>query len=37
MSWRSYIAIILLCKPFAIAAYSLGLTVLLRQVLGLWA
>ena len=37
ISWRLYTAIILLCKPFAIATYSLGLTVLLRQVLGLWA
>ena len=28
MSWRRYTAIILLCKPFAIALYSLGLTLL---------
>ena len=27
MSWGRYIAIILLCKPFAIALYSLGLTL----------
>ena len=27
MSWRRYTAIILLGKPFAIALYSLGLTV----------
>ena len=36
ISWRLYTAIILLCKPFAIAIYSLGLTVLFQQVLGLW-
>lgn len=36
ISWRLYTAIILLCKPFAIAMYSLGLTVLFQQVLGLW-
>ena len=35
--WQLYTAIILLCKPFAIAAYSLGLTVLFQQVLGIWA
>ena len=29
ISWRLYTAIILLCKPFAIALYSLGLTVAL--------
>lgn len=28
MPWRRYTAIILLCKPFAIALYSLGLTFL---------
>lgn len=28
MSWRRYTAIILLCKPFAIALYSLGLILL---------
>ena len=27
MSWGRYTAIILLCKPFAIALYSLGLTL----------
>lgn len=27
MTWRRYTAIILLGKPFAIALYSLGLTV----------
>ena len=32
-----YTAIILLCKPFSIALYSLGLTVLFQRVLGLWA
>lgn len=36
ISWRLYTLIILLCKPFAIAIYSLGLTVLFQQVLGLW-
>ena len=36
ISWRLYTVIILLCKPFAIALYSLGLTVLFQQVLGLW-
>ena len=36
ISWRLYTAIILLCKPFAIAMYILGLTVLFQQVLGLW-
>lgn len=36
MRWRTYLAIILLCKPFAIAAYSLGLTVVFQQILGLW-
>ena len=30
MSWRRYTAIILLCKPFAIALYSLGLTLVWR-------
>jgi len=37
ISWRVYTAIILLCKPFSIALYSLGLTVVFQQVLGLWA
>ena len=36
MSWRVYTAIILLCKPLSIALYSLGLTVLFQQILGLW-
>lgn len=33
MSWRRYTAIILLGKPFAIALYSLGLTVVWRNLL----
>lgn len=33
MSWRRYTAIILLGKPFAIALYSLGLTVVWRHLL----
>ena len=37
MRWRTYIAIILLCKPFAIALYSLGLTLIAQRLLGLWA
>lgn len=36
LSWKRYTAIILLCKPFSIALYSLGLTLLFQQVLGLW-
>lgn len=36
MRWRTYAAIILLCKPFSVALYSLGLTVLFQNVLGLW-
>ena len=36
LSWRVYAAIILLCKPFSIALYSLGLTVVCQQLLGLW-
>ena len=36
MSWRLYSAIILLCKPFSVALYSLGLTLLFQQVIGLW-
>lgn len=36
MPWRTYTAIILLCKPCSIALYSLGLTVVFRQMLGLW-
>ena len=37
ISWQKYTAIILLCKPFSIALYSLWLTVAARQLLGLWA
>ena len=37
ISWQKYTAIILLCKPFSIALYSLGLTLAARQLLGLWA
>lgn len=37
LSWQKYTAILLLCKPFSIALYSLGLTVVFQQVLGLWA
>ena len=33
MTWRRYTAIILLGKPFAIALYSLGLTVIWRNIL----
>ena len=36
ISWQKYTAIILLCKPFSIALYSLGLTLAARQLLGLW-
>ena len=36
MNWRVYTAIILLCKPAAIALYSLGLTVIAQNLLGLW-
>lgn len=36
LSWQRYTAIILLCKPFSIALYSLGLTVLCQHILGLW-
>ena len=35
MSWRQYTAIILLGKPFAIALYSLGLTVVWRHLVTL--
>ena len=35
MSWRKYTTIILLGKPFAIALYSLGLTVLWRNFIAL--
>ena len=35
MSWRHYTAIILLGKPFAIALYSLGLTVLWQNLVPL--
>ena len=34
MSWRRYTAIILLGKPFAIALYSLGLTLVWRSLFG---
>ena len=37
MNWGRYTAIILLCKPFSIALYSLWLTVAARQLLGLCA
>lgn len=36
MGWRLYTAIILLCKPTSIALYSLGLTVVAQNLLGLW-
>ena len=36
MRWQRFTAIILLCKPASIALYSLGLTMLFQQVLGLW-
>ncbi len=36
LSWRRYAAIILFCKPFSIALYSMGLTVVFRRLLGLW-
>lgn len=36
LSFQTYTAIILLCKPFSIALYSLGLTLLFQQLLGLW-
>ena len=35
MKWKVFTAIILLCKPFGVAAYSLGLTVLWQQLLKL--
>ena len=34
MSWRRYTLIILLGKPFAIALYSLGLTMVWRALFG---
>lgn len=34
IDWRLYTAIILLCKPFSIALYSLGLTVAAQNILG---
>lgn len=37
MRFRVFAAIIFLCKPAAIAAYSLGLTLVFQRVLGLWA
>ncbi|MDD2992140.1 MAG: TVP38/TMEM64 family protein [Pygmaiobacter sp.] len=36
IAWKKYTAIILLCKPFSIALYSLGLTMLFQNILGLW-
>lgn len=36
IGWRLYTAIILLCKPVSIALYSLGLTVVAQNLLGLW-
>lgn len=35
MGWRQFTAIIFACKPFGIAAYSFGLTVLWQQLSGL--
>ncbi len=35
MTWRRYTAIILLCKPFSIALYSLGLTAIWQHLLPL--
>lgn len=32
MSWRLYIVIILLCKPFSIALYSLGLQMVFQNI-----
>lgn len=37
MSWRRFTVIILLGKPFAIAMYSLGLTVVWQQVTAMLA
>ena len=34
--WILLAAIILLCKPASIALYSLGLTVVAQNLLGLW-
>ena len=34
MTWRRFTAIILLGKPFSIALYSLGLTVVFQQIVG---
>jgi len=36
ISAQLYTAIILLCKPFSIALYSLGLTVVFQHFFGLW-
>lgn len=36
LSWRAFAAIILLCKPFSIALYSLGLYAVFQRLLGLW-
>lgn len=35
MSWRKFTAIIWLCKPFAIAMYSLGLTMIWQRLVAL--
>ena len=35
MEWRTFTAIIFTCKPFAIAAYSTGLTVAMNALLAL--
>ena len=36
LHWRAFTAIILLCKPFSIALYSLGLMVAFQHLVGLW-
>lgn len=36
ISWKLYTAIILLCKPFSIALYSLGLTVAAQNLFSVW-
>ena len=33
MTWRTYVAIILLCKPWALIAYGLGVSALLLRFL----
>lgn len=37
ISWRCFILTILACKPFSIALYSLGLTALFQNIIGLIA